>query len=237
MKSNFSSELMLCTNTVQIEDKRGGMYTLILPTLRDKLENMDFDIFISFCAVPLEDINQQIGANFKNRFGMFKAYKSNKIDIIDILDKYFKKFMIGFKYVDDSLYWGNRLVGEEIFEAFCNYCSIAAGVKSIDELKLVITPDMDEFEKKRIEMERKINKTKVKGEKGGEKESPLSLILTGVIQTFGYTYEQLLDKTIYSIYYMYSQLGCIMQYEVGNIAAGNGLMKKNTKHKHWAQKA
>ena len=41
--------------------------------------------------------------------------------------------------------------------------------------------------------------------------------------------------TIYSIYYMYSQLGAIMGYEIGNIAAGNGLLKKNTKHKHWAQ--
>jgi hypothetical protein len=25
-----------------------------------------------------------------------------------------------------------------------------------------------------------------------------------------------------------------MNYEVGNIAAGNGLLKKNTKHNHWA---
>lgn len=235
MKSNFSSELMLCTNTVQLVDKRGGTYTMVLPTLRDKIENMDFDIFISFCAVPLEEINKQAVVKFKSRFNMFKTYKSNKVDVIDILDKYFKKFMIGFKYVDDSLHWGNRLVGEEIFEAFCNYCAIAAGVKSIKDLELVITSDMDEFEKKRIEMERKINKTKAKGEKGGEKESPLSLILTGVVQSFGYTYEQLLDKTMYSIYYMYSQLGAIMGYEVGNIAAGNGLLKKNTKHKHWAQ--
>jgi hypothetical protein len=25
-----------------------------------------------------------------------------------------------------------------------------------------------------------------------------------------------------------------MNYEVGNIAAGNGLLNKNAKHKHWA---
>lgn len=234
MKSNFSSELLLCSNEVLIVDKRRGEYILLLPTLQDRLVNLDYDIFISFCAINLDEINSKNGTNFKSRFKLFKAYKSSGDEIINILDKYFEKFMVGFKYVDDSLYWGNRLVGEEIFEAFCNYCAVAAGVKSIKELDYVITPEMDEFEKRRIEMEKKINNTKAKGEKGG-KESPFSLILTGVCQVFGYTYEELLHKTMYSIYYMYSQLGAIMGYEVGNIAAGNGLLKKNTKHKHWAQ--
>lgn len=233
MKSNFNSEALLCNVPITIVDKRGGSYTMILPTLKDKLTDMDFEIFVSFCANDIEEINKKGGTNFKDRFSMFKAYKKNKVDILPILDKFFNKYMQGFKYVDDSLYWGNRLVGKEIFEAFCNYCAIAAGVKAIKDLDLIITPDMDEFEKRRIEMEIKIQKTKAKNKEASKKES-LDIILTGICHEFGLTYSQLLDMTLYSIYYMYSQLGAIMNYEVGNIAAGNGLLKKNTKHNHWA---
>lgn len=233
MKSNFNSEALLCNLDIMIEDKRGGTYIMKLPTLRDKLSNFDYDIFISFCAVPLDQINKELSTSFKDRFQMFKAYKNGNVDIMKTLDKFFAKYMIGFKYVDDSLYWGNRLVGKEIFEAFCNYCAISAGVKAIKELELVITEDMDEFERRRIELERKIQKTKSKGSTD-QKGTNLDIILTGVCHEFGYHYSELLDMTLYSIYYMYSQLGSIMNYEVGNIAAGNGLLNKNAKHKHWA---
>lgn len=104
MKSNFNSEVLLCNCLVMIEDKRGGLYYMNLPTLRDYLVNLDFDIFISFCASPIEEINSKLGTNFQDRFQIFKAYKSNKVDIMDTLNKYFTKYMIGFKYVDDSLY-------------------------------------------------------------------------------------------------------------------------------------
>ena len=234
MKSNFCSELLLCGNCVTIVNDKGKIFKMNLPLLRDKIENLDFDIFITFCTISIDEANKQNGTNFKNKYQLFRAYKSNKIDIMSILDKYFEKYMIGFKYVDDSLYWGEYIVNKEIFETFCNYCAIAAGVKSIKDLDLVITDDMDEFEKRRIMAERKIPATKNKGEKHG-KETSMSLILTGVCSEFSYTYKELLDMTIYSIYYMYSQLGAIMGYEIGNIAAGNGLLKKNTKHKHWAQ--
>lgn len=232
MKSNFNSESLLCNIPITLVDKRGGTYTLILPTLRDKLENLDYNIFISFCAADLKEINSRFGTNFKDKFTMFKAYKKNNADILPTLNKFFSKFMVGFKYVDDSLYWGNRLVSKEIFETFCNYVAIAAGVQSLKSLKLVITDDMDEFEKRRIMMERKIQETKSKGE--GAKQKEFDVIISSVCQEFGYHYKDLLDMTIYSIYFMYSLLGSIMNYEVGNIAAGNGLLKQSTKHNHWA---
>jgi hypothetical protein len=98
-------------------------------------------------------------------------------------------------------------------------------------LDLVVTDDMDEYEKKRIELERKIQKTKQKDSNQSEQIS-FDLLLSGVCREFGYTYSSLLDMTIFSIYYMYSLLGAIMNYEVGNIAAGNGLLKTSTQHNH-----
>lgn len=235
MKSNFNSETLLCNRPITIIDKRGGVYNFVMPTLRDKLDNMDYDIFIGFCATSLEEIEATTGMKFRSKLQLFKEYKRNKVDILPVLDKYFAKYMVGFKYVDDSLYWGSRLVSKEIFETFCNYCAVASGVKSLEDLDLVITEDMDEFEKRRILNELKIKKTKAKGaSENNVKKSSISLILTGVSKEFGYSYDQLLDMTLYSIYYMYSQLGRIMNYEVGNIAAGNGLLKSTTKHNHWA---
>jgi hypothetical protein len=122
-------------------------------------------------------------------------------------------------------------VSKEIFETFCDYIAIAAGTKNIKSLEYVITDEMDEIEKRRILLERKIQETKSKGAANG-KPTGLDIVITGVIKEFHYTYGELLNMTLYSIYYMYSQLGLIMNYEVGNIAAGNGLLKKNTKHNH-----
>jgi hypothetical protein len=39
MKSNFSTTSLLCNSAVFIEDKRGGKYEMLLPILRDKVEN------------------------------------------------------------------------------------------------------------------------------------------------------------------------------------------------------
>lgn len=235
MKSNFNSETLLCNRPITIIDKRGGIYNLVLPTLRDKLDNIDYDIFIGFCATSLEEIAVATGRKFRDKFHLFKEYKKNNVDILPVLDKYFAKYMIGFKYVDDSLYWGNRLVSKEIFEAFCNYCAIASGAKSLDDLELIITDDMDEFEKQRIRNEIRIRKTKAKAaSENTAKKSSLTKILAGVCHEFGLSYNQLLDMTLYSIYFMYSQLGHIMNYEITNVAAGNGLLKRTTKHNHWA---
>ena len=233
MKSNFNSVNLLCGSKIFIIGKRNETYEMILPVLRDKNENLDYDIFISFCATPLEEINQKNKSNFISKLSLLKTYRQYNKDISKILEKYLAKFMVGFKYVDDSLYWGDRLVGKEVFELFCDYCAIAGGVKSIKDLELIITEDMDEFDKMQIEYEKKIRKAKEKDE-NGSKSADLDLVLTGVVQTFGYTYEQLQDKTLYSIYFMYSQLNRIANYEIGNIAAGNGLLSKGTKHSHWA---
>lgn len=233
MTSNFNSETLLCSSSIVFLGKRGEKYFMRLPLLKDKIDNLDYNTFITFCSISIEDFNKEYKTNFKNRFELFNFYKNNKNDIIGIFNKYFEKYMDGFHYVDDSLYWGNRLVGKEVFETFCDYCAIAAGHKAIKDLELVITDDMDEFEKRRIMNERKIAKTKANGQGEGKSKS-LDMVLTGVCQAFGYTYEQLRDKTLYSIYFMYSQLGAIGNYEIGNIAAGNGLLGKGAKHNHWA---
>lgn len=234
MTSNFNSETLLCNRPITIIGKRKETFVMKLPILKDKLDNLDFITFEGFCSTSIEEINKKFGTKFKDRFHLFRYYQNSNDDIIKILDKYFEKYMIGFKYVDGSLYWGGRMVYKEIFEIFCDYCAIAMGTKSIKDLGLTITDDMDEVEKRRILMERKIAKTKQKEQKNDGKDSELSLILAGVSREFGYSYSMLCEMTLYSIYYMYSLLGKIMSYEVGNVAAGNGLLKKNAKHNHWA---
>lgn len=231
MKSNFSSEALLCGLPITLIDKRGGVYQMRLPVLRDKIENMDYDIFIGFCATSIKEFNVTAGANFKDKFQLFKFYKKNKIDVLETLDKYFEKYMIGFKYVDESLYWGNRLVSRDIFELFCVYCAIAAGVKPIDDLKRVITDDMDEIQKRQIMLEKKISKAKVRGE-SANKATPLETILLGVSQEFHYSFEELCNMTLFGIYLMYSQLAKIDGYRIETVAGGNGLLKKSSKHKH-----
>ena len=221
----------MCNCKIILTGKHNELYAMTLPVLEDKLMNLDFDAFIGFCNTPVEEFSKKIGLKFKNKLSLFKFYKNNKSDLIPVLDKYFKKYMIGFHYVDDFLYWGNRVISAEIFETFCVYISIAAGVKSLEDTKNIITDDMDEFEKKRILMEQKIAKTKAKGRE--DVNIDLGKLLAGICKEFHFTFDQLKQMTLYSIYYMYSLMGTITAYEIGNIACGNGLMKENSKHNHW----
>lgn len=234
MKSNFTSEALLCNSKIIIEGKNKELYVMKLPVLRDKIENHDYDTFLGFCAMDLKEFNKTSGLNLKHKLELLKLYREQgQKEIVKVLEKYFTRYMIGYHVKDEQMYWGNRIISKDIFQLFCDYMAVALGVKKIEELKLIITDDMDEITKRQIMLERKIAATKAKDPSGGG-NVPLDLIMTGVCQEFGYSYADLYEMTPYSIYFMYSQLGKIMNYEINNIAAGNGLLKKNSKHKHWA---
>ena len=233
MISNFNTVALLCNQPIKIIGKHNEEYIMKLPILADKINDLHYNVFIGFCGVDIEDFNKESGTDFKDKFSLFKFYKKNKMEIVKTLDYFFGKYMIGFKYVDESLYWGNRLVSRDIFELFCVYCAIAAGVKPIDDLKRVITDDMDEIKRRQIMLEKKISKAKVRGE-SANKATPLETILLGVSQEFHYSFEELCNMTLFGIYLMYSQLAKIDGYRIETIAGGNGYLKKSSKHKHWS---
>lgn len=233
MKSNFNSVSLLCgLSTIEIIGEKGERYLMRLPLLKDQIENNDFETFLGFCATSIEEVNKQNKSKFTSKLMLLKVYKRQAVDVVKVVEKYLSKFMVGFKYVDDFIYWDKYIVSKELFDIFCDYCAIACGVKPIEDLKYVITKDMTEFEIRQMEMEKKIAKTKAKGQQGLNVE--LDSILAGVAYEFGYSFEQLREKTLYSIYFMFSQLNKITNYEITNIAMGNGLTKKNTKHGHWS---
>lgn len=234
MKSNFTSEALLCNSKIIIEGKNKELYVMQLPVLKDKIENLDYDTFIGFCGMDLKKFNQETQLNIKSKLALFKLYREQgQKDLVKTLEKYFSRYMIGFYIKEDQLYWGSRIISKDLFELFCDYIAIALGVKKIDDLKLIITDDMDEVTKRQIMLERRVAATKSKDE-GNQQKSSLDIILTGVCHEYKLSYLDLYNMTLYSIYYMYSQLGKIMNYSINNIAAGNGLLKKNSKHKHWA---
>ena len=220
----------MCNCNIYITGKRGEIYTMTLPVLEDKLINLDFDIFAGFCGMPLKECSKQAGYEISSRLSLYKHYKKNDAKSVKILHKYFSKYMIGFHCVDDYLYWGSRVISKEIFEMFCDYIAIALSVKSIDDLKYVITEDMDEFTKRQLIMDKKIAETKKKNQE--KLNISFDLILTAISKEYNLTYQQLKQMTLYSIYYMYSTLSQITGYEIANIAAGNGLLKRSDKHNH-----
>ena len=237
IKSNFDSSLLLCNGIVKIWSGDHALFEMRLPILRDKYEEKDFDSFVGFCASPLEVINKQLQTSFKSRMDLWLFYKNNgDTKFIKTLLKFFAKYMINFEYVDDCLMWNKRKIPRQVFELFCTYFAIAWGVKDLKELNYIITDDMDEFDKQRILMEQKIAKTKQQGTREGAQGPGFDRILLGVSREFHYSFQEIYNMTIYAIYLMYSQLNAIMVYDINNIAAGNGNLKKNTKYTHWVDR-
>lgn len=237
IKSNFSSTVVLCNGIVKIWADEYAFYEMRLPTLRDRLEERDFDTFVGFCSIPLEVINMNLNANFKSRLDIWKYYKNNnEKKVMKVLLKFFGMYMIDFECVDDCLKWNKRIIPKQIFEFFCDYFAIAVGVKNIKDLDYIITDDMDEVEERRILMEQKIAKTKASGAAEAGRIPKLDIIIVGICREFGFTIEEVYNMTIYAIYYLYSQLNAIMAYGINVVAAGNGLMKKNAKITHWVDR-
>lgn len=111
-----------------------------------------------------------------------------------------------------------------MFNTFCEHISIACGLKEFSEI--TVEGEMDEWALKIKANEEKIRATKRKNEVARDRS--LSKLLLALKYEFHCSNQELKSMTLYAIYFMYSQVGAIMNYEVGEIASGNGMIDKKT---------
>lgn len=196
----------------------------------------NFNFFLGCCASSVNMLKQQItDFTFDNKYDLFRALCkstiSEKVDLLACLSYCIQDF----EYVEDSFYCGQSAIDVEVFELFCDYISIACGYNSFEILetkkKLREMTDFErEWEKKRLEHEAKIKAAKAKQGKGTE----LDIVIASIMREFGVSIKDIFQMNKYSLFFLYSQVGKIANYEVTKIAAGTGNLSRSTKHQYWA---
>lgn len=232
--TNFNQTTLLCNQPIKIIcDELDFEGEIIVPSLRDLInEKILVEELFQFCAMDLSIVFKGKNAPFQNKWELFLYYEKFDRDLFLLLELGLYVYMRGYKHVDDCYTWNNVPIVPQMFELFCNYIAVSGGYLSFKQMEnnIKLTSEIDEFEKRMIEDQKKIDATKNK-EKGKE---TLESIIVSVMYEFHLSIEQLLDMNMNGIYFLYSQCGPIMNYHIGNIAAGNGLLQKNTQHNYWS---
>jgi hypothetical protein len=104
--------------------------------------------------------------------------------------------------------------------------------KILEKERIKVEPEDDEIEKRLKEQKLKVQKIKQSSRKkdGLKFDDLFAAILYEFPQ---YKLEDIFELNIYTFYYLFKYVGRIANYEVSQIAAGNGLAKK---HKYFIEK-
>jgi hypothetical protein len=104
--------------------------------------------------------------------------------------------------------------------------------KILEKERIKIEPEDDEIEKRLKEEKLKIQRIK----QNSRKKDTLKFddLFAAILYEFPqYKLEDIFELNIYTFYYLFKYVGRIANYEVSQIAAGNGLAKK---HKYFIEK-
>ena len=238
LTTNFNKTTLLINAPVVIRNEEGETFVFNMPNLKDEINGvLNYNFFYGFCASHLSDLKEQTKAEFDSKYDfLIKAIKvgdANAVSLLGCLARHIQDF----KYVDDLLYCGEFMITNEIFELFCLYVAIAGGCEKWEALEIReqeknMSPEEQEWERRKRLNQAKINAAKEKAGKGTNFED----MAAAVMFEFGMSLEEVYKLNKFSFVFLYS---CVMQiagYEVSKVAAGTGNLGKNSKHKYWTNK-
>ena len=233
--TNFSATALL-GNLPILEQYNGSYFVFNMPTIAMEHSSIfDYSFFLSCCAKPIEELRSELnGLTFNSKYDLMKAICKSGSEIGTSVLCCLGAMIQDFKYVTDSFYCGNAVFTDEVFEIFCDYVSIAAGLMTFEQLsKKAEEQKMSEEErawerKKRLHAS-KIQRTKQKNGKGVDLET----VMACVCYEFNIPLKDIVQMNKYSVFFLYNKVGKISNYEVTKIAAGTGNLGKKNKHKYW----
>ena len=234
----FSTNRLLAQKPIygKIEDFE---FEIKQPTLFS-LENQSVVEFISFLESDIEKYKKALGSDyFDDHFDLIILLLTlNKKN--ESIKQISSSVLEGFQYFIPEINFNailkikDKVVTKRIF-----YKIIEIIFKMFDKKYIYIKEEDDEFTKR--EKQAKIRAMNIRAnakEKRGLKKTErgtLEKMLGGILYEFPqYKLEDLFELNLYTVYYLFSFVGKIANYEISKIAYGNGLLKRG-KHKHFTE--
>lgn len=236
--SNFSSITLLSNLPIIIKDN-DNIFIFNMPTIEKEYGGIyKYDSLIFLCSAELEDLKKQFSnLHFNSRYELIKKICELTIDDFGISVIYCLSNIINnFEYVADSFRSDGKIISEEIFELLCSYIAISCGAKNMDylqekEQEKNMTQEERIWEERKRKNEARIRKAKNKS----KKSIGLDTIIACISYEFNISIKELVQMNKYSVYFLYDKVGSISNYEVRQIAAGNGNLGKKDRRKYWTE--
>lgn len=240
---NFIEQNILLNAIIRYSSEEDQEPILIkLPTIRDSVEDANFDMFVSLLFLKVEDY-QKMGLVMKIESaaqGLIALVRESSA-VRKQTEYFFEKFLINSKLSSKGVLVNDIPLTEEEVEFFRKVILITYGVEKLEEEKdSVDTSKMGAAEKaiydRQQETLRRLEEAKKRKQKvSSEDQVNLPKIIAGVMKEFTMTLEDIKDLNYYTLYYLFSYVFKIDHYDFMKRAAASGNLAKNAKIKHWLE--
>ena len=237
--SNFSnnfSELYLLTNQniKFIDEVNKRSFELIPMKVKDMMFNADLLWLLSFLSEDIQKYKDMIpGQEIKTHYEFLQILcllAEANLETKQLVEKFISALQI----IIPDINLNGKLIRIQDFiltpELFNDIDTVI--FKILEKERIKVEPEDDEIERRLKEQKLKVQKIKQNSRKkdGLKFDDLFAAILYEFPQ---YKLEDIFELNIYTFYYLFKYVGRIANYEVSQIAAGNGLAKK---HKYFIEK-
>jgi hypothetical protein len=237
--SNFSnnfSELYLLTNQniKFIDEVNKRSFELIPMKVKDMMFNADLLWLLSFLSEDIQKYKDMIpGQEIKTHYEFLQILcllTEANLETKQLVEKFISALQI----IIPDINLNGKLIRIQDFiltpELFNDIDTVI--FKILEKERIKVEPEDDEIEIRLKEQKLKVQKIKQNSRKkdGLKFDDLFAAILYEFPQ---YKLEDIFELNIYTFYYLFKYVGRIANYEVSQIAAGNGLAKK---HKYFIEK-
>jgi hypothetical protein len=237
-KNNFTEDYLLTNKDVIFTSLENDLTFMVkIPKFYDIYFNNDLFIILGFLEKDIEVLVKdfptfQIKSHFDYLYTLFLL--SEKVNEIKEIWASIKK---GLKFIIPDLSFENKVfkiknsivLTEEIFKEIKKIILLSLNKKVIE-----IEETDDEFTK--IDKQARLRAERIRRNsknKDNEKDGLKTMLIAILYEFPQYKLEDLWNLNLYTIYYLFSYIGKIANYEVSKIAAGTGNAKR---HKYFIEK-
>lgn len=237
--SNFSnnfSELYLLTNQniKFIDEVNKRSFELIPMKVKDMMFNADLLWLLSFLSEDIQKYKDMIpGQEIKTHYEFLQILcllAEANLETKQLVEKFISALQI----IIPDINLNGKLIRIQDFiltpELFNDIDTVI--FKILEKERIKVEPEDDEIERRLKEQKLKVQKIK----QNSRKKDSLKFddLFAAILYEFPqYKLEDIFELNIYTFYYLFKYVGRIANYEVSQIAAGNGLAKK---HKYFIEK-
>jgi len=233
---NNATKFYLLTNKPIIfsNEEEEQSFEFFPPSLETLMTNENLASLINFLEQDLDDLAKTINKEVKSHYSYLHLVFS-LAEKIEVFKNMSKSILKGFQVLIHNFDFRNSFVIDDIFvdrKLFEDIIEVL--FLTIEKEIIIIKEEEDEFTK--AEKKAKLRAQKIKNNsKTNKKGTKIESMIIGVIHEFPqYKIKDILEMNLYTFYYLFSYIGKISNYEIGQIAVGNGLLKSK-KHKHYIE--
>ena len=232
---NATKFYLLTNKPVIFSNEEGQSFEFFSPSLQEIMTNENLIYFIDFLERDIEEINKDITKKIESHYDFLHLIFSlqNQVPFFKTLSK---RLLKGIQVLIPDFNFDKVFLIKDIFVNKSIFDEIVEVVFICLNKEVIIIKDSDdEFSKAEKKVKLRVQKIKESSRRENNNGGIESIIISILYQFPQYKIKDIMEMNLTTIYYIFSYIGKISNYEISAIAVGNGLIK-GSKHKYFTEK-